>query len=106
MICAVDAGFVHYLRDELREIGERVFEASRDVGMAKSGQVRPDEAILLPHTRHPCVPFHARFVVAMDEHHGLPFSPRFAQPVFSIEKIFLVVVVYGPDGQALSLQHF
>ena len=102
----VDAGFVHYLRDELREIGERVFEAARNVGMAKSWQVRPDEAILLGHTRHPRIPFHARFVIAVDQHHRLWLPPGFAQPVFSIEEVFHIAVFYRSDGQALGAQHF
>ena len=84
----VDTGLVDHLRDERGEIGQRIFEAPWNVGMPKPRQVRPDQAILLRHTRHPRVPFHAGFVVTVDENHRLRFAPGFTQPVFPVEKIF------------------
>ena len=66
------------------------------------GRSDPDQTILLRHSRHPPVPFHARFVVAVDEDGRFGLSPRFTQPVLSVEEIFLVVVLDAPQGRALS----
>ena len=77
-IFSVDAGLVHHVRDERGEIGQRVFEAAWNVGMPKSRQVWPDQAIFLSHTRYPRVPFHARFIIAVDQDRRLRLHPRFA----------------------------
>ena len=88
-----DAGLVHHLRDERGEVRQGIFEAARNGGVSKSGQVRPDQPILLRHPRHPRVPFDAGFVVAVDEDHGFRLAPGLPQPVFSVEVIFLVIVL-------------
>jgi hypothetical protein len=44
------------------------------------------------HSRHPAVPDGARFIVAVNEHNCLWFTPWFTEPIVSVEKVFLGLV--------------
>jgi hypothetical protein len=69
-------------------IGERPLEARWNLGSSKSGQIRSDQAKLLPHPRHPSEPYDTRFVVAVDEHGSLGLAPRCTKPVVSVKQLF------------------
>ena len=83
----VHSEMVEKTRQGGRQAWHGPFKILRDRGISKSGQVRPNEAKLLSHSRNPSEPGNAGFVVAVDEQGSLGFHPGRAEPVVPVEQL-------------------